>query len=93
MLHQVSHLPADFLRVVDLIDEMRLRLRFLLQQQPGRWTGLLRRSEFARAIQGSNSIEGFHVTVDDAVAAIEGEEPLMMSAPSRGWRCGGTAKP
>jgi Fic family protein len=77
MLYQVSHLPVDYLRVVELMDEMRLRLRFLLQQQPGRWTGLLRRSEFARAIQGSNSIEGFHVTVDDAVAAIEGEEPLI----------------
>ncbi len=56
---------------------MRLRLRFLLQQQPTRWAGLLRRSEFARAIQGSNSIEGFNVTVDDAVAAVEGEEPLI----------------
>src|SRR6266404_8212982 len=55
---------------------MRLRLRFLLQQ-PTRWAGLLRRSEFARAIQGSNSIEGFNVTVDDAVAAVEGEEPLI----------------
>jgi Fic family protein len=77
MLYQVPHLPEDYLRVVDLMDEMRLRLRFLLQQQPGRWTGLLRRSEFARAIQGSNSIEGFHVTVDDAVAAIEGEEPMI----------------
>lgn len=54
---------------------MRLRLRLLLLQR--RWTGLLRRSEFARAVQGSNSIEGYHVTVDDAVAAVEGEEPLI----------------
>jgi Fic family protein len=77
MLYQLPDLPAEYLRVIERIDEMRLRLRFLLQQQPARWTGLLRRSEFARAIQGSNSIEGFNVTVDDAVAAVEGEEPLM----------------
>ncbi len=77
MLYQVPQLPTEYLRVVERVDEMRLRLRFLLQQQPMRWTGLLRRSEFARAIQGSNSIEGFNVTVDDAVAAVEGEEPLI----------------
>ncbi len=77
MLYQVPQLPPEYLRVVERVDEMRLRLRFLLQQQSSRWTGLLRRSEFARAIQGSNSIEGFHVTVDDAVAAVEGEQPLI----------------
>jgi len=77
MLCQLTALPAEYLRVVERVDEMRLRLRFLLQQQPTRWTGLLRRSEFARAIQGSNSIEGFNVTVDDAIAAVEGEEPQI----------------
>jgi len=77
MLYQITELPAEYLRVIERLNEMRLRLRFLLQQQPTRWTGLLRRSEFARAIQGSNSIEGFNVTVDDAVAAVEGEEPLV----------------
>lgn len=77
MLYQIQELPAEYLRVVERVDEMRLRLRFLLQQQPTRWGGLLRRSEFARAIRGSNSIEGFNVTVDDAVAAVEGEEPLI----------------
>jgi Fic family protein len=77
MLYQLKELPPEYLRVIERLDEMRLRLRFLLQQQPTRWTGLLRRSEFARAIRGSNSIEGFNVTVDDAVAAVEGEEPLI----------------
>jgi len=77
MLFNVKRLPDDYLRVVERIDEMRLRLKFLLLQQPRRWTGLLRRSEFARAIQGSNSIEGYHVTLDDAVAAVEDEEPLI----------------
>jgi Fic family protein len=85
MLYQLPELPEDYMRVVGRIDEMRLRLRFLLQQQPRRWTGLLRRSEFARAIRGSNSIEGYHVTVDDAVAAVEGEEP-MTDERTEAWR-------
>ncbi len=37
---------------------------------------LRRRSALARAIQGSNSIEGYQVAEDDAAAAVDGEEPL-----------------
>lgn len=76
MLFALTNLPDSHLRVVERIDRLRDRLRFLVQGQPRRWTGLLRRSTFARAIQGSNSIEGYHVTVDDAVAAVAGEGPL-----------------
>jgi Fic family protein len=76
MLYSIESLPERHLEVVARIDQLRQKLRYLLQQKPRRWTGLLRRSTFARAIQGSNSIEGYHVTVDDAVAAVEGEEPL-----------------
>jgi Fic family protein len=76
MLHQVPRLPDEFLRVVGRVDEMRLRLRFMLQRSPRWWRELLRRSTLARSIQGSNSIEGFQVTVDDAAAAVDGEEPI-----------------
>ena len=76
MLYTLPSLPEQHLQVVERIDRLRNRLRYLLQGHPRRWTGLLRRSTFARAIQGSNSIEGYHVTVDDAVAAVDGEEPL-----------------
>jgi Fic family protein len=38
--------------------------------------GLLRRVSFARAIQGSNSIEGYNVSIEDALAADEDEEPV-----------------
>jgi Fic family protein len=76
MLHRISVLPEEYSGVVERVDAMRLRLKFMLQQAPRRWTGLLRRSTFARAIQGSNAIEGYNVTRDDAIAAVEGEEPL-----------------
>lgn len=84
MLYSVKALPAKHLEVVERIDQLRQKLRYLLQNKPRRWSGLLRRSTFARAIQGSNSIEGYHVTVDDAVAAVEGEEPL--DERTEAWR-------
>lgn len=52
---------------------------------PKRWFGVLRRNTFARAIQGSNSIEGYNVSTEDAVAAIEGEQP-MMDAHDETWQ-------
>ena len=76
MLFCIPNLPSPYVEVIGRVDAMRLRLKYMLQQAPRRWTGLLRRSTFARAIQGSNSIEGFHVTVDDAAAAVDDEEPL-----------------
>ena len=54
---------------------MRRQLRHVLRT-PRRWQGGLRRSALARAIQGSNSIEGYQVDEDDAAAAVDGEEPL-----------------
>lgn len=65
------------------IHQMRKELRHVLRT-PRRWTGGLRRSALARAIQGSNSIEGYHVAEDDAVAALDDEEPI--SADERTFR-------
>jgi len=57
------------------VTELRQRLSSVVRE-PRRWLGVLRRVSFARAIQGSNSIEGYNVSLDDAVAAAEEEEPL-----------------
>lgn len=43
---------------------------------PRRWLGSLRRLTFARAAQASNSIEGINASIEDVVAAGEGEQPL-----------------
>lgn len=56
------------------IEDLRRQLRFYVSE-PKRWLGSVRRVLSARAIQGSNSIEGYNVSVEDAIAAIEGEEP------------------
>jgi len=62
-------------RVIAEIEELRTQLRHWLSQ-PRRWKGQLRRNLKARAIRGSNSIEGYDVTLDDALALMEDEEPL-----------------
>jgi hypothetical protein len=76
MLFTTQKLPNEYVNVVGKIGLLRKQLRYATQQKPRRWTGLLRRSTFARAIQGANSIEGYHVTFEDALAAVENEPPI-----------------
>ncbi len=63
------------LQVVTEINEFRTSLADVLRA-PRRWDGVLRRTASARAIQGSNTIEGYSVTDEDAVAAVDDEPPL-----------------
>lgn len=74
MIFQTPEVGGSESAVLGRIDEIRTNLSYALKT-PKRWTGFLRRNLTARAVQGSNSIEGYNVTFEDAVAAIEGEEP------------------
>ena len=76
MIFRLAVLPDDCVEVVSRIDTLRSQLRYATSDERRRWRGVLRRNTFARAIQGSNSIEGYHVTEDDAVAAVDKDEPL-----------------
>ena len=69
--------------VIARIDDVRQTLKYALSS-PARWYGVLRRSTFARAIQGSNSIEGYNVTAEDAIAAVDGGEPF--DAEAHAWQ-------
>lgn len=60
--------------VIAQVESIRASLRYMLSTAK-RWTGLLARATLARSIQGSNSIEGYVVSVEDAIAAVEGEQP------------------
>lgn len=75
MLFHIPELTAQEMEIVRRIDRIRETLRYQLPEQR-RWVGLLRRVTLARAIRGSNSIEGYNVSLDDAVAAVAGEEPI-----------------
>lgn len=82
-------LGLDDVRVLEEISAMRAELAEYLRV-PRRWTGRLRRTALARAIQGSNSIEGYRVELDDADAALDDEEPMSADqrtyAEIRGYR-------
>jgi Fic family protein len=68
--------------VLRLIDELREDLRHQVAR-PRRWFGTLRRMTFARAVQGSNSIEGYNASLDDVAAAVGGEPTLDASVETQ----------
>jgi Fic family protein len=70
------------LSVLAEIDGLRTKLRWQLNE-PRRWVDSLRRMQFARAVQGSNSIEGYEAALDDAAAIDLGEEPLDADEETR----------
>ena len=75
MIFQTPDLDGDDLSVLALIDAQRDRLRTFTLTTPGKWMGSLRRMSLARAIQGSNSIEGYVADLNTAVAVVEQEQP------------------
>jgi len=83
-LYQTPFLTSEDMAVIKLIEDLQKRLRHYTQSNINRWTGMLRRNTMARAIRGSNSIEGYHATMDDAIAAVDNEAP--MDANEAVWR-------
>ncbi len=74
MIYAVPTVGPEEAAALERIEAVRSKLRYFVAE-PRRWVGMVRRVLSARAIQGSNSIEGYNVSVEDAVAAIEGEDP------------------
>lgn len=82
MIIETSVLDERELQVLAEIEALKKRLERQLQV-PRRWHGSIRRVTMARAIQGSNSIEGFNAPLDDAAAVQLGEEPLDANQETR----------
>ena len=79
----IPRLGADDLAVLDLIAEVRDDLVRRGIGEPRRWAGGLRRMAVARAVQGSNSIEGYRASLDDVLAVVDGEQPLEATEETR----------
>ena len=79
MLFIAPNLLDQEREVLGKVEDLRKTLGYALSASR-KWTGLLRRNMFAKAIQGSNTIEGYNVTVDDAIAIAEDQEPLDAEA-------------
>ena len=76
MIFAEPTLSREDRKVLEILEGQRRRLRLATQHNPRRWHGTLRQSTFARLIQGSNAIEGYNATMDEAMAAVEDEPPL-----------------
>lgn len=74
MIFATPGLSHEERNAIARIEDVQNRLSYALSS-PQRWHGTLRREAFAKAIAGSNSIEGYNVSIEDAAAAIENEEP------------------
>jgi Fic family protein len=77
MLFRPPVLTSPEIQVIESIAKAKETISFATNER--RWVGLLRRNAFARAIRGSNSIEGYNVTVEDAIAAAVGDQPADAS--------------
>ena len=75
MIYAAPKLDSEDRDVLALIAEQKEQLRYAVAQSPNRWTGFLRRNTFARALRGSNSIEGINASLSEAVAIIDDEKP------------------
>lgn len=82
MLFSTPEPDTRELEVLGEVEELKKSLRHQLNE-PHRWYGPLRRLSAARAIQGSNSIEGFDAKLDDAAAIVAGETPLDADEETR----------
>lgn len=76
MLHDFPVLSPVDLNVIAGIEDYSQRLKYFLGK-PRRWRGQLRRNLRARAMRGSNSIEGYDVSLDDAIAILENDEEAL----------------
>ena len=75
MLFTYPRLDDEERRVEEATTRLRHHLGHYVEAEPRRWTGPLARMSRARALIGSNSVEGINVSDEDAIAAIDGEEP------------------
>src|SRR5437588_5007135 len=82
MIFPTPELRKIELGVVDKILEIRKQLRRSLAT-PRRWLEQMRKLTLTRNIRGSNSIEGYNASVEDAIAVVEGEEPIEVSQETR----------
>jgi len=76
MIYEEPQLTDADKHVLELINEQRSKLSKYTMHSPKRWLGSLRKATLARAIRGSNSIEGYDATLDEAMAAVEEEPPI-----------------
>ncbi len=83
MIYRVPPLSDEDHHVLALIGKERDELSYLVGHSPARWSGTLRRNTFVRALQGSNSIEGYNASIDEIDAILDDERPESVEEETR----------
>jgi Fic family protein len=81
MLFTPPTLDATEEAVVSRIDEVRKTLTYAVASK--RWTAVMARMTLARSMRGSIGIEGYNVTLDDAMAVADSQEPTDVNDETR----------
>jgi hypothetical protein len=80
---------AEETEAIEKIEDLWRQLRRRVSE-PRQWLGGLRRLVFTRSVAGSNSIEGYHASLEDVMAAVEDEPTVEASDETqivlRGYR-------
>jgi Fic family protein len=82
LVYQIPESTPEDGAVLSEIEKLREDLRHRTHD-PRRWVGTLRRTSEARAVQGSNTIEGYNATLSDVMATKDGEEPMEADEATR----------
>ncbi len=75
MIYAIPKLEPYDHKALELLKAQREQLRFHVARSPNRWIGSLRRAAAARALRGSNSIEGYNAELDQAAVIVDDEKP------------------
>lgn len=84
MLFTTPDLSEQDREVIEGVLDLRRELRYALAQRR-RWSGVLRRVTMAQAIRSSNSIEGYRVSAEDALAAVDDGAPVEVAEDDVAW--------
>jgi Fic family protein len=84
MLFATPELDSLDHEVIERVLDLRRTLRHHLAARR-QWTGVLRRVTLAGAIRSSNSIEGYRVSAEDALAAVDLGKPVEAAEASVAW--------
>ncbi len=76
-------LRAEDHLVLTEIERLHADLSRFVSYKSRRWYGQLRRMAIARAVRGSNWIEGYRASLDDVLDTIEGNDPLEAPPATR----------
>jgi Fic family protein len=82
MIHATPKIDARLAKRLAELDELHQRLGRQVAT-PAAWMGMLRRLAQTLAVEGSTSIEGFHVPHDEALAIVTGRAPADPSDENR----------